>query len=57
MKEKKSMKRIGNLWLDSRLGWASHCDSKNFIRDEIEPYVDIKTTRGIVSDVGKNGKR
>ena len=43
--------------LNSRLGWTSHCDSKNFVRDEIEPYVDIKTTRRIVSDVGKNGKR
>lgn len=43
--------------INSRVGWASHCDSRNFIRDDIEPYVDIPTTRRIVSDVGKIRKQ
>ena len=43
--------------LNSRLGWASHCDSRGFINREIEPYVNINTTRRIISDVGKVGKQ
>ena len=40
--------------INSRLGWASHCNSNNFIKHEIEPYVNITTARRIISDVGKN---
>lgn len=39
--------------INSRLGWASHCNSKNFIRHEIEPFVNIDTTRRMISNVGK----
>ena len=42
--------------INSRLGWASHCDSKNFVRKDIEPYVNIKATRRVISNVGKNRK-
>ena len=43
--------------LNSRIGWSRHCDSRNFIENEIKPYVDIKTTRRIISDVDKESKR
>ena len=43
--------------LNSRIGWSKHCDSRNFIENEIKPYVDIKTTRRIISDVDKESKR
>ena len=43
--------------INSRLGWATHCDSKNFIKYEIEPYVNINTTRRMISDVGKDRKQ
>lgn len=43
--------------INSRIGWARHCDSKNFIRKDIEPYVNISTARRIVSDVDKIRKR
>jgi len=31
--------------INSRLGWAKHCDSQRFIEREIKPYVDIKRSR------------
>ena len=37
--------------INSRLGWASHCDSHGFIRHEIEPYINIQTTRRIIQNV------
>lgn len=43
--------------INSRIGWASHCDSKNFFKYDIDPYVDLKTTRRVVSDVGKSRKQ
>lgn len=43
--------------INSRVGWAQHCDSRNFIRDDIEKYVDISTARRIVSNVGKSKQR
>lgn len=43
--------------INSRVGWASHCNSKGFIRNEIEPHVDINVTRGIISNVDKIRKR
>lgn len=43
--------------INSRLGWASHCDSKTFVKTEIEPFVNLKTTRRIISDVDKKRKR
>lgn len=39
--------------LNSMLGWASHCDSKRFVLDEIEPYVSIDKTRKVVSTCGQ----
>jgi len=39
--------------INSCIGWASHCNSNNFITNDIEPFIDIPTTRRIVSDVGK----
>lgn len=35
--------------INSRLGWAGHCDSHKFIEREIKPYVDIKRTRRVIS--------
>lgn len=35
--------------INSRIGWASHCNSNNFIKNDIEPYVDINKTRRIIS--------
>lgn len=43
--------------INSRIGWAAHCDSKRFIENDIKRYVDIPTTRRIVSNVGKNRKQ
>ena len=37
--------------INSRIGWAGHCDSDHFIEREIKPFVDIKTTRRIISNV------
>lgn len=31
--------------LNSLIGWASHCDARRFIRDEIRPLVNINATR------------
>lgn len=42
--------------INSRIGWASHCDSKSFVKTEIEPYVNIKATRRLIRNVGKNRK-
>ena len=42
--------------LNSRIGWASHCDSKSFVRLEIEPYVNLEATRRIISNVDKERK-
>lgn len=42
--------------LNSRIGWASHCDSKGFVRKNIMPFVDIKTTRGVIGKCGLNQK-
>lgn len=38
--------------INSRIGWAKHCNSNNFIRNDIEPYVDINKTRKVVSACG-----
>ena len=43
--------------LNSRIGWSRKCDSRKFIENEIKPYVDIKTTRRIISHVDKESKR
>lgn len=43
--------------LNSRLGWASHCDSVTFIENDINPYVNIKQTRRIIGDVDKKRKQ
>ena len=42
--------------INSRVGWATHCNSRNFVRREIEPYVNIETARRVISNVGKIGK-
>lgn len=39
--------------LNSRLGWASHCDSVYFNEEYIEAYVDIPKTRRIIANVSK----
>ena len=39
--------------INSRLGWASHCNAKGFVHNEIEPYVNIQKTRRIISNVSK----
>ncbi|MBO5630889.1 MAG: RNA-directed DNA polymerase [Aeriscardovia sp.] len=38
--------------INSRIGWAKHCNSNNFIRNDIEPYIDINKTRKVVSTCG-----
>lgn len=38
---------------NAKHGWASKCDSNHFIENDIRPYVNIKTTRRIISDVDK----
>lgn len=43
--------------LNAKLGWARHSDSCKFVSNNIEPYVNIKITRGIISDVDKKRKR
>ena len=43
--------------INSRIGWSRKCDSRKFIENEIKPYVDIKTTRRIISNVDKESKR
>ncbi|MBQ8933935.1 MAG: hypothetical protein IJ061_06595 [Lachnospiraceae bacterium] len=43
--------------INARIGWSKHCNSRNFIENEIKPYVDIKRTRRISADVDKVGKR
>ncbi len=50
------MKRINNIWKDvvnSRIGWASYCDSNNFVRNNINPYINITTTRKVIANVDK----
>lgn len=42
--------------LNSRLGWASKCDTVYFTEECIELYVDIPKTRRIISDVAKKRK-
>lgn len=41
------------LSLNSRIGWASHCDSNNFVRNNINPYINITTTRKVIANVDK----
>lgn len=40
--------------INSRIGWAKHCNSNNFIKNDIQPYVDINQTRKVVSVCGAN---
>lgn len=42
--------------INSRLGWSEHCNSNNFVRNEIRPYIDIQTTRRIVSECGQKAR-
>ena len=41
----------------SRVGWAKHCNSRNFIENDIKPYVNIKELRRMISHVDKKRKR
>lgn len=43
--------------LNSRLGWAAHCDSNHFLNTEVRPFVNIKKTRRVISDVDKKRKQ
>ena len=40
----------------SRVGWSCHCNNDNYV-SKIKNYVDLKTTRRIISDVEKGIKR
>lgn len=40
----------------SRVGWSSHCDNDHFVK-RIKQYVNLKTTRRIISDVEKVKQR
>lgn len=42
--------------LNSRIGWASHCDSVYFNEEYIEFYVDISETRRIIAKCGSKVK-
>ena len=42
--------------LNAKLGWAKHSNSFNYVTNFIRPYVHIKVTRRIISDVGKKRK-
>ena len=43
--------------LNSRIGWASHCDTVYFMEEYIEPYVNIPETRRIIANVAKKRKQ
>lgn len=43
--------------LNSRIGWASHCDSGAFMQHEIYPYVNLKETRRVIGNVDKIRKQ
>lgn len=43
--------------INAKVAWAEHCDSLYFLRDRINPYVDINTTRRLISNVDKERKR
>ena len=43
--------------ITSRIGWAKHCDARNFMQDCIMPYVNIKEARRVISYVGKIQKQ
>ena len=43
--------------LNARIGWASHCDNVHFMEREIKPYVNVKTTREVISNVAKIKQR
>ena len=37
--------------LNSRIGWAKHCDHVHFVEREIKPFVNIKKTKEVTSHV------
>lgn len=43
--------------LTSQIGWAMHCDSSRFFENDIRPYVNIKSSRRMISNVDKSRKR
>lgn len=43
--------------INAKIAWAKQCDSGKFLENEILPYIDIKTTRRILSDVEKRRKQ
>lgn len=43
--------------INASLAWAEKADSTGFIENSILPYVDIKTTRRIISNVDKKRKQ
>lgn len=40
--------------INARVGWASHCDCSRFMEQYIRPFVNMQTTRRIISYVDKN---
>lgn len=53
-KYKRGKREVKSQSINSRIGWAKHCNSNNFIRNDIQPYVDINQTRKVVSVCGAN---
>ena len=43
--------------ITAELGWATHCDSKEFFENDIMPYVNIKGIRRSIGNVEKKRKR
>lgn len=43
--------------INAKVAWAEKCDSKHFIETEVLPYVNIKDTRRVISDVDKINER
>lgn len=41
----------------SRVGWAKHCNSRNFLENEIKPYVNLKELRMVISNVDQKRKQ
>lgn len=43
--------------INAKVAWAEHCDSFQFIEDNVKPFVDIDVTRRKISDVDKQRKQ
>ena len=43
--------------LISYLGWLKHCDSANFYKKHIQPYVNIKNLKEVVSNASRINRK